>query len=543
MSAAVVTDPYTMHVGARLLDFFADTTPWPRRLWDVSSALALREAHELGRWRARQVVSPGAITWYLPALERQLGRDRGLGDSKLRKLLTTLLRSGLGPDSPERRQLGQLLPMINTGYLDRWREAVDSGPLPSSERLARAIATHLLDLGHSSGQLHRWARMMINEPGTTLGNILESACDLARRPDAEYEVLVPFRSMPDHQRLAAHLPEWRTATETAAWFSANNIVEPPRQYGAFVFAISAKDPTAAARLAGTRVRRLQARAAYARGGSGSRLEPTGQVWIAGHSPLPVTPPARGVDVLSLVRERTMYSTSGQDQLDDALEMAAPLNAGPPAPAVSGGWSAIESLLSHAADTGVDKPGRVVAADRLASIVTCSWPRAELTALSYRHHPPVPDDASRQLADMRRNLDRCRVVAAALTEGQTLATSNPSDAAAARRMTAVLANPYRELADVRAVCENVLRRLYRQRNIVVHGGTAGSVAMEATLRTAAPLVGAGLDRIAHAKLTTSVAPLELAARAANSLDLIGDDIGPNVATMLELPLPCPRGRNR
>jgi hypothetical protein len=31
----------------------------------------------------------------------------------------------------------------------------------------------------------------------------------------------------------------------------------------------------------------------------------------------------------------MYSVSGQDQLDDALEMAAPLNAGPPAPAVSG----------------------------------------------------------------------------------------------------------------------------------------------------------------------------------------------------------------
>jgi hypothetical protein len=85
----------------------------------------------------------------------------------------------------------------------------------------------------------------------------------------------------------------------------------------------------------------------------------------------VAPPARGVDVLSLVREKTMYSMASHDLIDDALELAAPLNAGPPAPAISGGWSAIESLLSHSADTAEGKPGRVIAADRLAAIVTCS----------------------------------------------------------------------------------------------------------------------------------------------------------------------------
>jgi hypothetical protein len=105
--------------------------------------------------------------------------------------------------------------------------------------------------------------------------------------------------------------------------------------------------------------------------------------------------ARGVDVLSLAREKTMYSTASHDLLDDALEMAAPLNAGPPAPAVSGAWSAIESLLSQAADTAEGMPGRVVAADRLAAIVTCSWPRAELTALSYRHSPATPDALRRR----------------------------------------------------------------------------------------------------------------------------------------------------
>ncbi|MFY1633737.1 integrase [Solwaraspora sp. WMMB335] len=473
------------------------------------------------------------MTWYLHGLERQLGPDRGLGDSKLRRHLTGLLRSGLGANSPERRQLGQLLPSITIGYLDRWRDAVDAGPLPSAERLARAIATHLLDLGHSSGQLHRWARELSQKPGATLGDLLDEACALARRPDTAYEVLVPFISLPNHDQLAVPLPEWRNATRAAEWFTANGVIQPPRQYGAFLFPITAKDPTAAARAAGTLVQRLQARASYARGEASSRIEPVGQVWIGGHDrALPVAPPSRGVDVLSLVRERTMYSTSSQDLLDDALEMAAPLNAGPPAPAISGGWSAIESLLSHAADTGQGKPGRVVAADRLAALVTCSWPRAELTTLSWRHTPSSPDALSVELSQHTKNIDRSRVVADALASGQVLATRSSSDTAARQRMVAVLANPYRELCDVRAVFEGVLRRLYRQRNIVVHGGTTASVAMEATLRTAPPLVGAGLDRIVHSKLQTGIGPLELAARAANSLELIGDPLGPQVVSMLE-----------
>ena len=80
--AAPLSTPYAAHVTARLLDFFADTTPWPRRLWDVSSVLALEEAWEAGDWQRQQVLSGSAVSWYLHTLERLLGPDRGLGDSK-----------------------------------------------------------------------------------------------------------------------------------------------------------------------------------------------------------------------------------------------------------------------------------------------------------------------------------------------------------------------------------------------------------------------------------------------------------------------------
>jgi hypothetical protein len=532
LDALLTSDPYAAHVAARLLDFFADTTPWPRRLWDVSSVLALEEAWEAGDWQRQQVLSPGAVSWYLHTLERLLGPDKGLGDSRLRKELVDLLRSGLAPDSPQRRRIKQLMPMIADGYLRRWMDGVETPKRPSPERLARAVATHLLDRGWSSGRLHRWVRETAALPDATLRHLLEYAADLAECDDSEFEVLVPFTSVPNHQFLAAGLREWRSASQAAAWFAKHGIVDRPRHNGAFLYLIKAKDAVGAARTAGAMVLRLQARSTFARAGRG-RLEPVGRIWVGTYAdPLPVQPPARGADVMSLIRERTMYAVTGADRLDDALELAAPLNEGPPAPAVSGAWSAIESLLYHPGDKADPDTGRAVAAERLAALVACSWPRAELTALSYQHKPAQPDDLIKALADAQSNAERCALVAGQLAMGAPLALASPSDVAAAQRMSKVLGNPYKELGDVRVVFSGVLRRLYRQRNIVVHGGTTAAIALDAALRTAAPLVGAGLDRLLHAKLTLHVDPLDLAARAENSLALVGDVLGPAVTQLLD-----------
>lgn len=62
---AYVTQPssaanaYDRHVHARMIDFFTiDGMPWPRRLWDIGSILALEELWEAGAWAAQRVLSP-----------------------------------------------------------------------------------------------------------------------------------------------------------------------------------------------------------------------------------------------------------------------------------------------------------------------------------------------------------------------------------------------------------------------------------------------------------------------------------------------------
>jgi hypothetical protein len=49
-------------------------------------------------------------------------------------------------------------------------------------------------------------------------------------------------------------------------------------------------------------------------------------------------------------------------------------------------------------------------------------------------------------------------------------------------------------------------------MVLHWGKTNAVGIKSCLRAVAPLVGAGLDRVAHGSFTEKCAPLELAARA-------------------------------
>jgi len=368
--------------------------------------------------------------------------------------------------------------------------------------------------------------------GATVGDLLEEAARLAAAQPGQFEVLVPFLAVPQRQELAEGLPEWRSGPQTRAWLAMHAPREAMRQYGAFAYHVQAMDPYAAADTARESVDRLLARSRLTRRNR-SGLKPVGMLRVAGLDEwLPVETPSRGVYLLSLHRERTLYRITGGDLLDSAIELAAPLNRGSRVAAVAGGWAALESLLHHPGDPADRKDGRVIAAVRLAAIVTGSWPRAELTALSYAHRPGIPDLLARQLALAVSNRMRASTVVAALQAGRRVSVRTAGDAAAAARMASLVAAPRQSLTGVRAAVEGSLRRLYRQRNIVLHGGSTESVALDAALRTAAPLVGAGLDRVAHAYLADGITPLALAATAETSLALAGAQDGPPVTDLLE-----------
>ena len=167
---------------------------------------------------------------------------------------------------------------------------------------------------------------------------------------------------------------------------------------------------------------------------------------------------------------------------------------------------------------------------MACLVACSFPRAELTALSYRVDGTTPELKER-LNACKTNRDRASVVAETIQIGNTLNVPDDSDAAAVERMRNLLTDPNRVLHDIERHLVAVFRRLYRQRNLVLHGGKTDAVALRSSIRTAAPIVGAGMDRVAHAWFVENTPPLELAARARINFELVGSIKGPAVVDLL------------
>ncbi|WP_432171201.1 hypothetical protein [Streptomyces sp. 1222.5] len=537
MASTAVQDPYARHVLARMSDFFADErTPWPRRLWDVGSVLALEEVWEAGRWQAHNVLSPSACDWQRHELKAILGRDAGLGDRDLRREITSLLSKPLPDPSPERRRLKEVIGHLRPGYLDRWVTAiaVEEAKRVKPERFSRTLAAHLLDLGYSGLHLRNWARGL-RTARVTATDIAESAAELARARPQTFEVLVALDKVP-HRDLAEPLPNWLDKGKVGAWLrEQGHDTAGFRTGGGFVYQLHALDPLGAADQARQLLDRMIARSEFLRGRRGGVL-PLPHIWVAGYdTPIPLEPPARGVDVLSLVYEGHLYKVDSPERIDDALELAAVSNRGALAPAVAGGWAAVESLLVHPDDPRGDgeRSGKAVAADRMAAIIACSWPRAELTTLAHRHQPAQPDALSEAISACTTNRERARLVADALrTGGPEALALKYTDTAAAQRMAALVQNPGKQLTEVNHAFRIALRRLYRTRNIILHGGATQGVALDASLRTAAPLLGAGLDRIVHASYTEGLGPLDLAARAEVALQLVDGETGLATVDLLE-----------
>ena len=128
----------------------------------------------------------------------------------------------------------------------------------------------------------------------------------------------------------------------------------------------------AAQLAAARIDHFVARSSVA---TNQPLEPWPVIWVRGKATtFPFGPRPRGVRVKALYREDQLFSAS-DTTVDAAIELLAHLESSSPSAAIAGGWAAIEALLAEPHD-------RSGAADSLASIVACSFPRAELTVLSY-----------------------------------------------------------------------------------------------------------------------------------------------------------------
>lgn len=506
----------------RLLEFLIDRKPWSRSLWGIGVILAMDEFYEACTASKQGHLSEGAIRRMACLLQRRVGQHPAFSKDE-RRFLQQQIEAVPRPDGATHFAIRELSTRVAYDYLERWGKVVAAGRF-NVEHFARSVAAHLLDAGFAAPHLHNFIKGLLDSPQE---NTLSQICDALQAemrgcPRRDFEVLLAFSSIPS--MVNGIPPSWLQGAAVTAWLRERGFATAGvRSPAAILLSVRARDNFGAAQAARAEAERYAARALIA---TGKPLRYLPILWVNGSTePASMKADSRGVGVKELFREDRVFSSDVSQSVDAALELMSHLESSSPTAAVAGGWGAIEGLLADPSD-------RSSAADNLATLVACSFPRAELTALSYRLQKSHPEMCP-QFDDGFSNRERCRILARLILDNRMPMLVNVTDQAAVTRMKKLLADPRGALQTIKDAIGESFHRLYRQRNLILHGGRLDSVTLTASLRTVAKLAGAGMDRITHGFYVQELKPLQLVAKANLALAVVGPDDPLGCVDLLEV----------
>lgn len=511
----------------RLLELCDANLPWHRSLWGIGIELALQELIEASDAMLLGTLSEASVKRLAKSIQRMSGADPTLSAQE-KTALNERLREVPRQGGEAYSAICQLSQSIGSNYLSRWSAVIRGGMQFSPERMAKCVATHLLDKGFSSAHVHAKLReIIVSSPQeTTLSELCDELQTLEQEtPLREWRVLVAFEHPP---RQPGGFPlGWIRPAEIAQWLKdRGHSTRDVRPSGGFVWTVVARDAQGAAESARDLLDRYSARLSI---GTGRGLKALPFIWVEGaDEALPIQKGSRGVRVEELFRSGMVFaepSDAISESVDAAFELLAHLEQSSPTAAIAGGWAAVEGLLG-------EPNNRSVAADHLASLVACSIPRAELTALSYKVAKAATGALADDLAACTTNKQRAIRLVRAIVAKEPLGIRHGADEAAIKRMTRLVGAPNKELITAKDLVADAFHRLYRQRNLILHGGMTSSVALSGSLRTVSKLVGAGMDRIAHGLYVNRLKPMELVARANIAIALADTKPPENCAELLD-----------
>lgn len=441
------SEPFDQLVAARLLDFFGVETPWQRRLWDVGTCLTLREIVEAADAVVAGALSDEALNWLKGSVLELTGRDVGVGTPGERSTLTQALKGSVSQGSFDARIIDQIAESSEDLYLHNWSVALAGGGDWRGERVARSIASHMLGLGFSQEYLHRWWGYRVrHEAGErSLAELIEDAHGRALEAPSEHEVIVPLQRATSR---AHEIPGWIYPEDASALLTPLNKKPIAGLAGALRITVTARDPGSAVASSADIIDRYVARITL--GGGGEGLAPLPYVWVntyTGFQRLRLRR-SRGLELPVLLRRDEPITDSVAPRIDSSLELLGPVDRGPVSSAVAGGWAAVETLLTAPGDRG-----KVQAADRLAALIACSFPRAELTRLAHHiveHDKDENPQLAKALAAATTNTTAAGRLAKHL-EANDVAFAEVSDQAAAQRLQALVRHPNGSLCDIESSC--------------------------------------------------------------------------------------------
>ena len=516
-------------VVARMKELADSRTPWHRGLWQPGTVVLLDEVVEavLGTWNG-SLTSDEAMKDVIRAAIDQVKRDPGVGDLSVRQALDALLKSLLPSGNTRSKATAELQQTLEraiafaersrTGYFLRWIEYVRDDGLTADEveLAARLLVAHLFDEGFHRNHIHGW--LMSSGKRADLSTVLDVGREMLLKPPREYEFIVGLTRAPAEVR-ESFGDRWLDSDTYLDRFraAANPQRRPvPREgAGAIYWKTEARDPHAAMYELLEWQQKLLARVQLGLGQPEKVEFESDAVDVSANKIRTPLEDLRSIRLPSIQRNRLFVGgDKSEQQLDGAIALLASQSGEVRGASIASVWAAAEGVLGRPGGKGTD------VADRLADIVTCSFPRAEIGELARSWLETNTGALADELRD-QASADQARIMSTQLMTIGDPGFKLASDKAAVVRYVQLASQPEAVLKRVRNYYSGAFRRLYYQRNFVMHAAKFDSVTLGVSVRTAPALVAAALDRVVNAQhAKVPISPLALAARAEIELDMVG-----------------------
>lgn len=517
---AIIEQAGWVGISDRILELSSTRSPWHRRLWRAGTVEVFREfveecalegatgnAIDDLREYALHVVHNDPAAKFI--LRDRLGRTAN-------KVSTSSTSNSI-----EVETLREKLVLLEEDYLRNWAHIVSQ---PGSSRshdiegAARRITGHIVGNGFHSSSLYAWLlSLKRSDSETKFEEFLVAADERLKRAPASFNFCVPYVNRLDPALLRNASDVWLSAKQTSEWKKTNaDSAENFTFQGAFLLEIIAFDINSAVALAQDRIRSIETKLRLS---TGKRFEVCASMWCE-QKPSGIFPTVhtdRRIHTYSIKRLHKLGETTMNPTLESVLALIEPLQTAPPHLAIISGWAAIESLLSSATDKT-----NAECADRFGLVISHSLIRGELTYLANCWAKASNDELAKRIATTPTNLDKARLMAEAIAKEKEFAGLPFNDLLAIERMRQAILSPGPEIEKTAKILSREFRRMYRKRNLIVHGGYLHDSSLHTLSDRLAPLVGIGVDRFIEAFLSYQLSPQQFMGRTQARTDFMTEN---------------------
>jgi hypothetical protein len=515
----MITTPYAIDLAGEMIRHQRTRLGWTTAFLTLSTTGLLCELLVAGS-QVGSVLSEASFGELNDQVIEQVLADPGLGDKVSRGILRNTLprkSDNFVPNSHKYRAIENLMPGLERDYLSNWLTEFrrpeyaqmnfpDAGSIISPATSAALLSAFLLAAGLSSELIIKWLDYSLKyapDP-ISLEDLIQMLIERYKRGNSPLEIMVLLdRPVAPASR---SIEGWLNAAEAKSWLNSNGFSFPRTVHGGILYRSDQWDIYGALKDVSSSLQRIRYRATLKTGKPPSFYP---KAWIKGVKtardiPDPtvteVEMPGYPLENPSLVRP------SSENRLEVAVEFiqAASLGGGPGSAGML--WAALESLLSAPGD-----PDRMEVVNRGADIGLIAVIRSQInTSLALLlERRADSEDLRREITALPydERFDRLQMALvnkeyeALQSAGARLQISHTADLLSVERIKAL-----------RLALRHSLSGLYRQRNLVLHGGITDGPLLKGYLRIGFQLVPAIINRYARAWEDTKVDPQVFAFQA-------------------------------